>query len=152
MQVHLVYNMMRMWQGAVGKANEECMVSPAYVVLSPNHETCSEFFYQWFKSARGLYKLWAYSQGLTSDRLRLYYRDFAQIPLTSPSSLEQKKIAAFLDAVDEKLEKLQRKRALLTHYKQSYARKLVTAISSGVFDLFDPVLERHSFDELGEVV
>jgi endonuclease/exonuclease/phosphatase family metal-dependent hydrolase len=34
----------------------------------------------------------------------------------------------------------------------SYARKLVTAISSGVFDLFDPVLERHSFDELGEVV
>lgn len=26
----LVYNMMRMWQGAVGQAPEECMVSPAY--------------------------------------------------------------------------------------------------------------------------
>ncbi len=33
----------------------------------------------------------------------------------------------------------------------SYARKLVTAISGGVFDLFDPVLERHSLDEFGEV-
>jgi hypothetical protein len=28
---------------------------------------------------------------------------------------------------------------------------LVTVISGGVFDLLDPVLERHSFDELGEV-
>jgi hypothetical protein len=33
----------------------------------------------------------------------------------------------------------------------SYARKLVTAISSGVFDLLDPVLERHSFDDVGEM-
>lgn len=31
----IVYNMMRMWQGAVGLAQEESMVSPAYVVLSP---------------------------------------------------------------------------------------------------------------------
>ena len=35
--------------------------------------------------------------------------------------------------------------------RMSYARNLVTAISSGMFDLFDPVLERHSFDEFGEV-
>jgi len=33
----------------------------------------------------------------------------------------------------------------------SYAQKLVTVISGGVFDLLDPVLERHSFDDLGEV-
>jgi hypothetical protein len=33
---------------------------------------------------------------------------------------------------------------------QSYARKLVTVISGGVFDLLDPVLERHSFDDLGK--
>jgi|TARA_B100000745_G_scaffold239455_1_gene162151 hypothetical protein len=33
----------------------------------------------------------------------------------------------------------------------SYVRKLVAAISGGVFDLFDSVLERHSFDDLGEV-
>ena len=34
----------------------------------------------------------------------------------------------------------------------SYARKLVTGTSGGVFDLLDPVLERHSFDEFGELV
>jgi len=31
----------------------------------------------------------------------------------------------------------------------SYARKLVTGTSGGVFDLLDPVLERRSFDEFG---
>ena len=35
---------------------------------------------------------------------------------------------------------------------QSYARKLVTGTSGGVFDLLDPVLERRSFDEFGELV
>ena len=35
---------------------------------------------------------------------------------------------------------------------QSYGRKLVTALSGGVFDLLDPVLERYSFDEFGELV
>ena len=34
---------------------------------------------------------------------------------------------------------------------RSYARKLVTAISGGVFDLLDAVLEFHSLDELGEL-
>jgi hypothetical protein len=38
-----------------------------------------------------------------------------------------------------------------TSFRVSYARKLVTAISSGVFDLLDPVLERHSFDDVGEM-
>ena len=33
----------------------------------------------------------------------------------------------------------------------SYARKLVTVTSGGVFDWLDPVLEWYSFDELGEV-
>ncbi len=33
----------------------------------------------------------------------------------------------------------------------NYARKLVTVISGGVFDLLDPVLERHSFDDVGEM-
>ncbi len=36
--------------------------------------------------------------------------------------------------------------------RMSYARKLVTAISGGVFDLLYPVLERDSVDDLGELV
>jgi hypothetical protein len=43
--------------------------------------------------------------------------------------------------------------AMMRHRRQflSYGRKLVTALSGGVFDLLDPVLERYSFDEFGEL-
>ena len=43
-QGDLVYNMMRMWQGAVGVVERECMVSPAYIVLSPLPTVNSIFF------------------------------------------------------------------------------------------------------------
>ena len=36
--------------------------------------------------------------------------------------------------------------------KQSYVRKLVTELSGGVFGYLDSVLERHSFDEFGELI
>ncbi len=120
----LVYNMMRMWQGAVGLAQKECMVSPAYVVLASKNGISSEFFNFWFKSARTLHLLWAYSQGLTNDRLRLYFDDFAQIPVHIPAFAEQEKIAAFLSAIDAKLEALRQKHTALIRYKSELMQKL----------------------------
>ena len=35
---------------------------------------------------------------------------------------------------------------------RSYVRKLVTELSGGVFGYLDSVLERHSFDEFGELI
>ena len=37
-------------------------------------------------------------------------------------------------------------------YRESYVRKLVTELSGGVFGYLDSVLERHSFDEFGELI
>lgn len=120
----VVYNMMRMWQGAVGLAPEECMVSPAYVVLSPRKQTSPQFFDQWFKAKRMLYLLGAYSHGITSDRLRLYADDFARIPLNLPSLPEQQKMAAFLGAVDAKLAALAAQKAALAQFKAGLMQKL----------------------------
>jgi type I restriction enzyme, S subunit len=118
------YNMMRMWQGAVGRAPEECMVSPAYVVLAPKPETATQFFDYWFKRQRSLYWLWAYSYGLTKDRLRLYARDFARVPMTLPSRKEQQKIADFLGALDDRIKLLQRRRDALARYKTGLMQRL----------------------------
>lgn len=120
----LVYNMMRMWQGAVGMASEECMVSPAYVVLSPKKGVSSKFFDYWFQNRHMLHQLWAYSHGLTSDRLRLYYQDFAKIPLALPDQPEQEKIAAVLDATSRKITLLIDKKTALEDYKRGLMQRL----------------------------
>ena len=39
-----------------------------------------------------------------------------------------------------------------TDARMSYVRKLVTELSGGVFGYLDSVLERHSFDEFGELI
>ena len=41
---------------------------------------------------------------------------------------------------------------LKEHQTRSYVRKLVTELSGGVFGYLDSVLERHSFDEFGELI
>lgn len=120
----IVYNTMRMWQGAAGVANATCMVSPAYVILRPKKGTVPEFFNQRFANDRMLYSLWAYSYGLTSDRLRLYFDDFARIPVRIPTSAEQQKIADFLGTVDAKLEALRRKKSGLEAFKSGLIQRL----------------------------
>lgn len=96
----IAYNMMRMWQGASGVAIEDGMVSPAYVVLAPSDAVYAEFYGYFLKLPQSLQVLTAHSQGLTKDRLRLYYKDFAQIPLPKPSLAEQRKIAGCLSSLD----------------------------------------------------
>jgi len=97
----IAYNMMRMWQGAFGLASEPVNVSPAYVVVRAKPTLDPSFAAQWLKSDRALYLLWAFSYGLTDDRLRLYPKEFLQIPVTWPDLPQQRRIAALLDAWDE---------------------------------------------------
>lgn len=120
----LVYNTMRMWQGAVGRADVDCMVSPAYVVLAPNKGTSSAFFNYWFQHPRMRYLLGAYSHGLTRDRLRLYPDDFAQIPLSLPTPVEQERIATAVASVDRKVALLREKREALENYKTGMLDRL----------------------------
>ena len=104
----LAYNMMRMWQGASGLADYDGLVSPAYVVLSPTDRIDSKFAFYWFKSPRMIYLFWAYSYGLTGDRLRLYFNDFTKIKYALPPVPEQKVIADLLSTWDEAIEKTEK--------------------------------------------
>ena len=114
----IVYNMMRMWQGAQGTAPEECMVSPAYVILAPRSGACPEFFAYFFKLPQSLELLRITSRGLTKDRLRLYFDDFAKMPMCVPDRPEQQRIADCLTSVDELLAaEIQKLDTLATHKK-----------------------------------
>lgn len=110
--------MMRMWQGAFGVAIEGCLVSPAYVVLSPCEHVCPEFFAFLFKLPQSLLFLTAHSRGLTKDRLRLYYKDFALIPVRCPDFAEQQRIANCLLSLDDFIAaQIQNLQALKNHKK-----------------------------------
>lgn len=96
----IAYNMMRMWQGAFGRADKDGIVSPAYVIVKPCDTIDSRFASHWFKSTRMIHLFWAYSHGLTEDRLRLYADDFCLVPASPPPLDEQRRIADILDAWD----------------------------------------------------
>lgn len=97
----IAYNMMRMWQGAYGLASQEGMVSPAYVVLKPKTNADPAYLAQLLRTPRMLYLMWAYSYGLTDDRLRLYFDDFSSIPVTVPGIEAQRCIAQSIGIWDK---------------------------------------------------
>lgn len=120
----IAYNMMRMWQGALGVAKEDCMVSPSYVVLKPVKNVLSSFYFRIFKTKKYLYLLTSHSQGITSDRLRLYYKDFAQIKLPFTMFSEQIKVDIFFNFIDSKIELLTKKKELMEQYKKGMMQKI----------------------------
>lgn len=122
----IAYNMMRMWQGAFGLALQDGIVSPAYVVLAPKEGINSEFAYHWFKSPRMIYLFWAYSYGLTNDRLRLYYKDFAMIAATPPPLDHQRVIATTLTTWDVAIEKTKWLIAMKEKVKMGLMQRLLT--------------------------
>ncbi len=137
----IAYNMMRMWQGAFGLASAPVNVSPAYVVMRAKPTLDPRFAAHWLKSDRALYLLWAFSYGLTDDRLRLYPKEFLQIPVQWPDVAEQRRIAAVLDAWDEAITVAERliaakekqRRGLTLHYASRPVSELVALGSVGRF-------------------
>ncbi len=123
----IAYNMMRMWQGASGIAHEEALVSPAYIVLAPKESIDPVFAAYLFKSPEMIHRFWAYSYGITNDRLRLYFNDFKRVPVDIPPLPEQRKIADILSTWHLAIEKTE---ALLTNAR-TQKRALMQSLLTG---------------------
>jgi type I restriction enzyme, S subunit len=152
----IAYNTMRMWQGAFGLADREGMVSPAYVVLKPKTTADSAYLAQVLRAPRLRYLLRAFSYGLTEDRLRLYFDDFAAIPVAIPSLKEQRRLARLLAVWDEAIvatEKLLTNRKAL---KSALAERLLLrpmAVSTecGQVSPSDSVWQRKTLGEIARI-
>ena len=81
----MVYNSMRMWQGANGVSNYDGIVSPAYTVLMPTEEIDNQYFAALFKTSNLINEFRKNSQGLTSDTWNLKYPQIRPIRLCIPS-------------------------------------------------------------------
>ena len=121
----VVYNSMRMWQGAVGSSDYDGIVSPAYVVARPTIELDSTCFGYLLKRPEMLYKYLCDSQGNSKDTQTLKYDRFADIEATMPANLEeQRAISACLGSVDHLITLHQRKLELLQNIKNSLLDKM----------------------------
>ena len=93
----IAYNMMRMWQGAVGVTPVDGLISPAYVVAKPLTGTEPRYFGALFRTSAYMAEVDKYSRGIVKDRNRLYWEDFKQMPTPCPPPDEQGLIA---DAIE----------------------------------------------------
>jgi type I restriction enzyme S subunit len=129
-QGDIAYNMMRMWQGAVGVVPLEGLVSPAYVVARPYPEADGRYFSYLFRTVDYMREVETYSRGIVPDRNRLYWESFKQLTSPVPPIEEQRLIVRFLDAHSALTARLIRAKQqlikLLEEQKQAIIHRAVT--------------------------
>jgi type I restriction enzyme S subunit len=102
----IAFNKMRMWQGAVGVAPQNGLVSPDYVVAEPTSTFSSEYANLLFRTEMFSAECARRSHGLVWDRLRLYWEGFREIELPVPPADAQREIVAHVVKETAKLEAL----------------------------------------------
>jgi type I restriction enzyme S subunit len=131
----IAYNMMRMWQGAVGVAPVDGLVSPAYIVARPLDGVDPRYFSNLFRTTAYMNEVDKFSRGIVKDRNRLYWEDFKQIPSICPPPDEQVLIADAIDkgarSVDDGITRVQREMDLI----QEYRRRLLADVVTGKLDV-----------------
>jgi type I restriction enzyme S subunit len=126
----IAYNTMRMWQGAVGVSPSDGLVSPAYVVLKPRRDTCPEFYDFVFHTEVYKQQVNRQSTGIVSDRNRLYWDSFKQMPNIFLPKHEQEAIVRLIHTNTETLaiaiSRLEREIILLREYRTRLVADVVT--------------------------
>lgn len=129
----VAYNMMRLWQGAVGVAPEDGLVSPAYVVAAPYDDADPRYFTYLFRTTDYMREIESFSRGIVADRNRLYWAQFKQMPSPCPPLAEQRRIADHLDAHGRLTNRLIRnRRRLLAVLKERRQGIINDAVTRGV--------------------
>ena len=118
----MVYNSMRMWQGANGISPCDGIVSPAYTVLMPKIPISNGYFTAFFKSPNLINEFRKNSQGMTSDTWNLKYPQIETIKVCIPALSEQNRVADMLRTLERRIAK----QAQLVDNLKKYKRGLLS--------------------------
>ena len=155
----MVYNSMRMWQGANGISPCDGIVSPAYTVLMPKIPISNGYFAALFKSPNLINEFRKNSQGMTSDTWNLKYPQIETIKVSIPALPEQERIADMLGTLEKRInaqaqlvDSLKKyKRGLLMHYfsddkTQLWKQCSITQIGKVITGSTPPTNDRSNYD------
>lgn len=146
----IAYNMMRMWQGALGPAPVDGLVSPAYVVVKPFEEANSAYYSYLFRTDAYMREVNKFSRGIVADRNRLYWDEFKQMPSLVPPRPEQDQIVVYLRVQDAHIARLiKAKRDLIGLLTEQKLRIIDHAVTHG-FDA-SVAMRPSGVEWLGEV-
>ena len=99
----IVLNRMRAFQGAIGRASQEGIVSPDYLVLRPSPNVDGKFLHYLFRSSAFVGQMVARLRGIGSTDTgsvrtpRINAKDLLDIRISVPTLTEQLAIADYLD-------------------------------------------------------
>jgi type I restriction enzyme S subunit len=121
------YNPMRVNIGSIARnlRGERCLVSPDYVVFTTNTATLLPAYLDQLRYSR-FWSDFVRPAGSGSVRVRIYYRDLAELRLPLPSLDEQQKIVATLEALDHEIALLERLRDAYEAQKRALMVRLLS--------------------------
>ncbi|MDD6548985.1 restriction endonuclease subunit S, partial [Blautia massiliensis (ex Durand et al. 2017)] len=120
----LIFNMMRAWQGAIGVAKTEGMISPAYISAIPSEDIYPPFMYYLLRRKNVINQINNLSYGVTDFRKRLYWNSFVQVNCKLPSVEEQRNITDVFEKIDNLITLHQRKCDDLKELKQGLLQNM----------------------------
>ena len=112
--------MMRAWQGAIGVAKSEGMISPAYISAIPNKDVYPLFMNYLLRRKVAINQINNLSYGVTDFRKRLYWNSFVRVTCKIPSFAEQQLLAEIFENLDDLITLHQRELA----FKAAFNRDL----------------------------
>ena len=153
----IAYNMMRMWQGAVGVVPADGLVSPAYVVMSPVDDVRSQYYEYLFRTDAYKQVVKRSSRGIVSDRDRLYWEAFKRIASIVPPMGEQAGIARFLEQADRRTSARRATAQCQIDLLREYRTCLIADVVTGKLDVretaanlpeMDPIVRGNQVDTI----
>ena len=154
----MVYNSMRMWQGANGISPCDGIVSPAYTVLMPKQEINNGYFAALFKSVNLINEFRKNSQGMTSDTWNLKYPQIETIKVQIPSVSEQGKVSEMFSVLDERIAAQSQLVESLKKYKRGVMQSIFRRSSHEDWaivrlgEIFKKVSRRNSNGDIKNVI
>ncbi len=119
----IVYNPSNLKYGAIDRNKHgQGVISPIYVTFETTEIPC--FIELIVKSEKFKQRALQYEEGTVTKRQSVKPENLLCLNIVTPSLPEQQKIAGFLSKVDEKIEKLTKKKELLEQYKKGVMQKI----------------------------
>ena len=131
----LVFNKMRMWQGAVGVAPVDGLVSPDYIVAEPAGSLSSAYAELLFRIPAFRAECARRSHGRVRDRLRLYWGGFREIEVPVPPLTEQTIVVDHVRTHASKLDELICAGGISLVLLKERRAALIAAAVTGVIDV-----------------